>query len=164
MKLLSKLYDRLEEAVCLSLLLLITFLMALQVFCRYVLQSPLVWSEELARYAFIWMAFIGSAYTARKRGHVSIELFVNLLPKTLRTVVELIVGILIIATIVKILPEAIHLTKFMGRTGSSAMNMPMSYVYAAVPIGLTLTGIRVLGWIAGLTGALFKPRRNDELS
>ena len=164
MKKLSELYNRLEEAVCLSLLLLITFLMALQVFCRYVLHAPLVWSEELARYAFIWMAFIGSAYTARKRGHVSIALFVNLLPRTLRIVVEIAVSILIVATIIKVLPESVRFTKFMGRTGSSAMNLPMSYVYAAVPIGLTLTGIRILGWTAELIGSLLKPKLNDDLS
>ncbi|MEJ2134846.1 MAG: TRAP transporter small permease subunit [Desulfofustis sp.] len=33
----------------------------LQVFFRYVMNAPLYWSEEIARYAFVWLVFIGAA-------------------------------------------------------------------------------------------------------
>jgi TRAP-type C4-dicarboxylate transport system permease small subunit len=43
-----------------------------QVVFRYFLGSPLVWSDELARYLFVWCAFLGWIVAARKRSHLGI--------------------------------------------------------------------------------------------
>jgi TRAP-type C4-dicarboxylate transport system permease small subunit len=52
----------------------------LQVFFRYVLSDPLVWSEELARYLFIWCAFLGWIVASRKRSHLAMTFVVDKLP------------------------------------------------------------------------------------
>ena len=51
--------------------------LALQVFMRYVLNMPLIWSEEFARYLFVWVAFIGAGYGVRRGIHISMEYFFN---------------------------------------------------------------------------------------
>lgn len=43
-----------------------------QVFFRYFLDSPLTWSDELARYLFVWCAFLGWIIAARRRSHLAI--------------------------------------------------------------------------------------------
>ena len=45
-----------------------------QVVFRYVLDEPLVWSDELARYLFIWASFLGWIIAARRRSHLTIDM------------------------------------------------------------------------------------------
>ena len=51
-----------------------------QVFFRYFLGAPLVWSDELARYLFIWASFLGWIIAARRRSHLTIDMLTMKLP------------------------------------------------------------------------------------
>lgn len=62
MKIIRWLDDNLEEALLIALLVLMTLLMGLQVFSRYILNASLSWSEELTRYLFIWSGFLSISY------------------------------------------------------------------------------------------------------
>jgi TRAP-type C4-dicarboxylate transport system permease small subunit len=46
-----------------------------QVILRYGFDRPLVWSDELARYLFVWCAFLGWMIAARRRSHLVVNLF-----------------------------------------------------------------------------------------
>ena len=48
----------LEEFLLVILLVAMTFIMGIQVFCRYALGMSLSWSEELTRCIFIWCGFL----------------------------------------------------------------------------------------------------------
>jgi len=51
-----------------------------QVVFRYFLGAPLVWSDELARYLFVWASFLGWIIAARRRSHLSIDMLTTRLP------------------------------------------------------------------------------------
>ena len=51
-----------------------------QVFFRYVIAAPLPWSEELARYCFVCIVFLGGAIGLSRGIHLGVDLFVNTLP------------------------------------------------------------------------------------
>ena len=69
---------RVTEIIYLSLSALCTagflVVVSLQVFYRFVLELPFVWSEEAARYLFVWAAFLGAAVAIGRREHFSITL------------------------------------------------------------------------------------------
>lgn len=69
------------------LLIGVLFLMTLQIVMRYAFNSPLAWSEEIARYSMVWMAFIGSALAVRKKAHVCVDLIVGAFPAKLQRAV-----------------------------------------------------------------------------
>jgi TRAP-type C4-dicarboxylate transport system permease small subunit len=48
-----------------------------QVFFRYVLNQPSPWTEELARYLFIWISMIGAAYGVKQQSHFGFEMLVK---------------------------------------------------------------------------------------
>ena len=63
-KILKFLNDYLEETICIILMSVMTIIIFIQVIMRYVMHNSLSWSEELARYCFIWLIYIGAvSYT-----------------------------------------------------------------------------------------------------
>lgn len=79
-RLLRVILHRLEEALALAVLLVLTGVMAAQVFTRYGLGDPLVWTEEAARWLYVWLVFLGAAVVTRDRGHVAILVLLDRLP------------------------------------------------------------------------------------
>ena len=79
----------------LLIFLLLFFIVALQFFTRYVLNDSLGWTEEIARYLLILLAFVGSVTCVRKGKHIYLEFFYRYLPegiiKPISSVVELVV-------------------------------------------------------------------------
>ncbi len=51
----------------------LTVVVSLQVFTRFVLEAPLIWSEEVARFLFFWTVLLGAALSVRHRRHFIIE-------------------------------------------------------------------------------------------
>jgi len=56
------------------------FIVALQFFTRYVLNDSLAWTEEIARFFLIFLAFIGSITCIRRSSHIYLEFFYRYLP------------------------------------------------------------------------------------
>jgi TRAP-type transport system small permease protein len=83
----DRLFDLLDQAarrLTQVLTLLIILVLAAQVFCRFVLNQSLIWSEEVSGWCMVWVVFIGSTSLMRSDGHVSIPIFVSLLPPKAR--------------------------------------------------------------------------------
>jgi TRAP-type C4-dicarboxylate transport system permease large subunit len=80
-----ELLTKLERLVIAGLMAAITILTLAQVFWRYILELPLQWSEEIARYCFVWVTFLGAATLMRLQdGHPAIDaLYVRVSSKTL---------------------------------------------------------------------------------
>ena len=52
----------------------------LQVIFRYVLNLPLFWTEELARYCLVWASLLGSAVAVKRGQHIAVTIFMERLP------------------------------------------------------------------------------------
>src|SRR5215207_5529549 len=76
---LSGALDRALEAVTGTLLAATVVIALTQVFWRYVLNDSLSWPEEMARWAFVWLVFLGSAMLTRRGGHITIDLLPRVL-------------------------------------------------------------------------------------
>jgi len=59
---------------------LLFLIVALQFFTRYVLNDSLAWTEEIARFFLIFLAFIGSITCIRRGSHIYLEFFYRYLP------------------------------------------------------------------------------------
>lgn len=70
----NRVVSRAEEYVVCTLLMLVFCVIMVEVVCRYLLYIPTPWAEELARYAFICLAFIGGANAVWKWEHIDIDI------------------------------------------------------------------------------------------
>lgn len=86
-----------EDNVAAALLGLLLIVMCWQVLTRYVLGAPSDWSEEAARYLYVYVVFLGTSAGISNRSHVSIAYFTEMLRPGARLAVSLLVDLLILA-------------------------------------------------------------------
>lgn len=115
----------------------------LQIVMRYVFNHPLIWSEEMARYLFIWMAFIGVGYGVKYDLHIKMEAFLALFSKKVQQVVIILTEVVAIIFMGLVLFPSIQFAIHTGHVPSSAMGIQMYWVYSAFPVGLILGMLRL---------------------
>jgi len=133
-----------EAAVLIGLLSAMTVIVFLQVVFRYALTQPLYWSEEVARYLFVWISIVGAALGLQKRGHFGLDLFFKMLPNMGRRVLEFIIYLLIGVVVLVILVQGISLVEKTRLQESPAMGISMGWAYACLPVGAALMAIHLL--------------------
>ncbi len=83
---------RIERALGISLLVIITGAIFAQVVSRYFFGLPLVWVEELSTYAFLWLVFVGASLGLKKKRHINIISFVSRWPEERQNVFRALVN------------------------------------------------------------------------
>lgn len=146
MKILKLLDDHFEEAVIFVALSAMSLIIALQVLMRYGFQSSLSWSEEIARYLFIWLIYIGISYGVKKSAHVSVTALDLVLSPRAQHVMKLIATVVFLLFALAVVYYGQDVCSRIGRLGQEApaTGIHMWMVYAAVPTGFTLTCIRLI--------------------
>ncbi|HCR98135.1 MULTISPECIES: TRAP transporter small permease [Halomonas] len=133
-----------EISVCVVLMSTMTVLLAVQVFMRYVMGASLSWSEEIARYLFIWLIYLGISYGAREMRHIKIDAALDLFPRRIRPAIVILGDLLFLAFALYIVWTSwsvIERQMMLGQT-SPAVGLPMWIVYAAPFVGFAITGVR----------------------
>lgn len=140
-------FDRGCQAVTAITLVIALISMAAQIFSRYVIGSSLVWSEELARYALIWSAMVGSAVAYREGSHIGITLLVDMCPERLRKFVFRLVHamVLVFAGVIAWHGWFLAWRNFERHQLSAAMQIEIAWPYMAIPVGACLIMITAAG-------------------
>ena len=107
------------------------------VFTRYAMGAQASWSEELARFLLIWIGILGAAYASGQNMHLAIDLVSTKLSDAANKHLNLFIRGLIIAFALFVLviggARLIYISQVLGQL-SPALRLPMSFVYAAVPL------------------------------
>lgn len=143
-KIINWLDEYMEISVCIVLMSVMTLVIFVQVIMRYVFDSSLSWSEELARYLFIWLIYLGISYGSKIMKHIKIDAGLKIFPEKMRPYIVILGDIIFLAFAIYIMVTGwrlvllqIKLTKT-----SPALKLPLQYVYAAPMVGFALTAFR----------------------
>lgn len=123
------------------LMVVMTITVSMQILFRYVFNVPLGWSEEAARFAFVWVSFFGAAALLRTREHINVAVFTDRFPPRLRAACLLGANLCGLACVAFFLVGGIDLTRNEWRQLAPAMEIPMGWVYLAIPISAALMGV-----------------------
>jgi len=150
-----------EDWVSLGIFWILALVIFYQFFTRYALNDSASWTEEIARYLLIGVAFVGAAMNVRKNNHIHVDFVYRLIPpiggRVMSTVVD-------VARIV-FFGYCVWLTYLLiTKIGSSRMaivDLPMGIVYGVVMFGFALMTVRavqvaILNWRRGYS-ALERP-------
>ena len=102
---------------------------------RYILGRPLFWTEELARFALVWMTFLGSAaLLERVDGHIRFDFLQSRLGARANALFGMVCSLIIMGTLSIILVGSVLMIQTSGKHISPALSIPMPYVYAVIPL------------------------------
>jgi TRAP-type C4-dicarboxylate transport system permease small subunit len=120
------------------LLAVMTFVVALSVFSRYVLNNAISWGEEFSRYAMIWFAMFGAFVALKDNSHVGVSVIIDLFPDKIRRGI-LKFGRLFILIFLGVVFyfSIVHLIGIQGQF-SPALEIPMFIPYMAITVGAFL--------------------------
>ncbi|GEO87021.1 MULTISPECIES: TRAP transporter small permease [Alphaproteobacteria] len=134
-----------EEAIVVALMALMSVLIGVQIFMRYVMGASLSWSEELARYFFIWMTYVGVAYAVRMDAHIRVTMATDLLSPSGRLFVRILTHVIFGAFALFVMYQGWWMVEKTFRFGqkSASLGIPMGLIYLAPFSGFLLTVLRL---------------------
>lgn len=137
-----------------ALLVLMTLLVLYQVFTRYVLNSPVAFTEELVRYALIWTTFASASYAFLHRHHMALTVVRDKLPPRARHGFLLGADALVLLFALLVLGIGGAMLAYTSRNDVSALlGISRGAVYLIAPLtGLAITVAQVLNIWEDLTG------------
>ena len=141
-----------ENTIAVILLVIMTTAIFLQVVSR-TFDYSIAWTEELARYCFIWLVYIGISFAVAKKSHIKIEAIAMLIDEKEKKYLSLFSDFVFLAFSVVILFKSTQMVAnlyYLGQT-SPALGLPMWIVYLAGPIGFALTSIRLIQQMVSTT-------------
>ncbi|HCU69529.1 MAG TPA: TRAP transporter small permease [Desulfomicrobium sp.] len=124
------------SVVAMSVMLVIIFA---QVVTRYLFNYTPEWSEELARFLFVWVVFLGSALIMGESGHLAVQFLPDKFKGTVfGTVLDIIINVCGYVFIGLLLTQGWKMTSIMTFQRAPGLDIPMSWVYVIIPVSCVL--------------------------
>lgn len=159
-KVLAYLDENLEEFIMAVLLGVISVIMMSQVIARYVFHHGFTWAEEVCRYCFVYSGLLSAGYCARKGLALRVDAIFNFFPKPVQIAIDILSKCLMIFLYAFFFVNSFGL---IAKTNnySTAMQLPMKYVYASIPIGMGLGVIRTVQDLVKYCMATFGKKKEE---
>ncbi len=143
-KVLGARLNQLVEWLCALLLGILVLDVGLGVFGRYVIELPVTWTEELARYLMIWAALLAVSSGVARREHVAVTALLDRLPAQTRRQVCLAIDTLAFAFFAFLCYFGIGMTRQGASQYATIFDMTMWIPFAAVPVSSALVCVQLL--------------------
>lgn len=119
---------------------------AMEVIRRFTLSYSSIWGEEIARYAFIYLAWIGASAAVRERAHIRIDVLLHYLPPRGKAVIYLFGDFATLILAVLAIYWSLETLQTSLKFGSVTHGLRISQAWflAAVPLGFTMMLFRLL--------------------
>ena len=120
--------------------------MAVEVIRREVFAYSSIWGEEIVRYSFIYLAWIGSAAAVRERGHIRIDVIFNYISPTAKTILYIFGDLVMLSMALLAVYWSWETVAVSWKFGSVSHGLRVSMVWflLAVPIGFGLMVFRLI--------------------
>ena len=142
------------EYLCAGLLVVIVALVFSNVIGRYFLHAPLRWSDEVAQFLFLWLSYLGALAALMGGRHYSFPNVINMLPANLRLAAKTVSDLIVLAMLAILVWGGVVLVDLLHHQRSPAIDLPVYYVYAALPlVSFLMALVIVFQIIARLRGA-----------
>ncbi len=153
---------RLTQVAAGAILVVLVVSVFIAVVFRYVLNSPLTWTDELAVSLAVWLTFLGAAVALTENRHFGFDDLVERMPLRLRMVVRWLTALGTVGFLVVMLINGIQVLPILANQRTPTLQVSSSWVYAALPVGCTLMLIQLLGRLIDPFTAADTPQAGQE--
>lgn len=138
--------ENIERVILLVLLVVMSIVIVLQVFMRYVIENSLTWSEELARFCFVWLIYIGISYGVKKAKHIRVEALLTVFKRKGKYIINMIAYVIFLFFTTYAVYYGLSIYFAIKGTGQLApsLGISMSIMYLGMPVGMLLSCIRII--------------------
>lgn len=142
----NKLFKFINEANLAAILMgLMLVMMAYQIVTRYVFNNPSDWTEEVMRYTYVWIVFLGSSAALADKSHVAITLLADKLSARGRAALEIGLDSLLIAYFALLFYLGCRATMVNMNINLSVLDsVPYAVVYVVIPLTCITMILRTL--------------------
>lgn len=130
----SSLFASIYKYILILLTLIMFIIVGANVFARFVLNSSLGWADELARFIFIWISFLGAVFAYTTDDHVGLNFVVAKIKSARAQNIVNIISDLLILLVVGFITYYGYIVATSATNVSPALYIPMSLVYSVVPV------------------------------
>ncbi|MBU1314733.1 TRAP transporter small permease [Pseudorhizobium marinum] len=129
--------ERVGEAIIVPLVLAIIAVGFAGVCLRYVFNGhyALFWSEEVIRYAFIWVFWLCAPILVWRRAMFSVDVFVNMMPKAIQRMIAIVLDLAVIGLMGTFVYYGWLMARVNAPQHSSALSISLFWIYLAIPVG-----------------------------
>ena len=139
-------YSRVLDVALVATVAILIIPVSLQIFSRFTALIPsYIWTEEMARFFFIWMIMIGAMVGIRDGAHFDVDLWPELKPRA-NALLRIVSNVFILVFALVFITYGIKFVQFGWSQNSELAELPMPFIFAAWPL-------------AGLTWVLFLGER-----
>ncbi len=147
-------------------LLILTFLMTIGVFTRYVFNAPLNFGDEISIYLFVIIIFFGLEYTWQQRAHIRIEFIIQHIPAKIEVYVEGVLHVLWLGFCALLLAGTLNLVISFYQQHVHAFTVLGTALWLPaliMPIGIAIFLVRLLIDTYQYLGKLFRNKNSSDL-
>jgi TRAP-type C4-dicarboxylate transport system permease small subunit len=134
---------------------------------RYVFNSGITWSEEMSRFLFVWMVFLGAIAALKDNMHLGVDIIVNALPQKAKKVVFIISNLLVLYVLYLLLVGSWDMTILNMNSTAPATGLPLSFLYGiGIVTAISMAAIVIVKVVQALTtkdAALVMVSSSDEV-
>jgi len=155
MKTLSNLFFKLAEMLLVTMLAIMVIMVFGNVVLRYGFNSGIISSEELSRYLFIWITFLGAIIAFRENAHLGLDTVVRLLPTSGKKIFFALSNVLMLGCCMLMFYGTWKQHGINATTRSPVTETPMIWVYGVGYIASVAMGLMIVGKLVGVARGKF---------
>ena len=110
------------------------------VIARYILSAPFTWEEEFQVACMVWITFLAAPIAFHTKSHVAIEILVELFPKKVQRVIEVLIMVIVYVTLIYFFNRSLSFISVLTRTGRATpiLHIPYAKIYSVAPVSCIL--------------------------
>ena len=139
-----KVVDKAEDICLVVMFALMVIFIFLQIIMRFVVGHSLVWSEELGKFIFVWLSWLGISIGERRNEHIKITLVTDRLSPKWQKVFEIVAYLILLGILAVIIYYAIILVAFQWKVKYAGIKISTSWGYLSLVLGCGFMALRVI--------------------
>lgn len=124
--------------------IILTVMLTLQVFSRFILHHSWTWMEEFATIMFVWMIYLAISAAVTHRKHLRIDVLLEAVPFQIKKVMLIASNVIFAAFNIYISVIMVSVIQLLGSSKTTMLGIPQQLVYIVIPIGLIISVIRLV--------------------
>lgn len=139
-----KTLDKIEDGVLVAMFVAMVSVIFFQVIMRYVFNNSSSWSEELGKFLFVWLSWIGISIGHRRREHIKITLLVDILPYKVNKFLEAVSELILIIICSVTMYYGVIMINIQRNTPYAGIKISTSWGYLSLVLGCGIFVLRAI--------------------